>query len=202
MRAALLATALALTLAPALPARADPPRPEIGRIAHAGYRSFSHCTAARVAPGHVLTAAHCLPQHPQDQIHLGLGYDRGAYQEIISAKASDYRVAPARDVAVLCRSQPGPVLDVAPAELAPAEVTVWGYGRPYVHILNRKTCPVLAATATTLHLGCAATPGTSGGPVTAGSPGVVVGLVSRASRTQTWVERVTPDTVSALCAAP
>lgn len=177
---------------------AEPPRQDMGRIAHAGYSSFSHCTASRLTGGHILTAAHCLPDVPGDEIHLGLGYDRGAYAELISAVGSDYARTPGRDVAILCDAAPGVALPVI--EATPNRVDLWGYGRPYVHILNRKSCTVYATTETALRLNCSATPGSSGGPVTFGDPPQLVGIVSRASRVETWVERVTPEMIAAACA--
>lgn len=171
----------------------------MGRIAHSGFKSFSHCTASRLDGGHILTAAHCLPTLSGDAIHLGLGYDRGDYSELVSAIGSDYQVLPGRDVAVNCAASVGNALPISSAEV-PKEVSFWGYGRPYVHILNRKTCGVTSSDARYLVLDCAATPGFSGGPVTTGSPPQVVGVVSRASRTRTVVERVGDRDVARLCA--
>ncbi|MEL7114396.1 MAG: trypsin-like peptidase domain-containing protein [Pseudomonadota bacterium] len=172
----------------------------MGRIAHAGFKSFAHCTASRLAGGHILTAAHCLPKVADGAIHLGLGYDRGAYMDLVSAQGTDYVAERARDVALLCGAEAGPGLPMADAgSAAPRRVTFWGYGRPYVHVLNRKTCAVTKATERQLLLDCAATPGYSGGPVTVGSPPRVVGLVSRASRTETVVERLSQADIDTMC---
>lgn len=175
------------------------PRPDMGRIAHAGLKTFSHCTASRLAGGSIVTAAHCLPPIAADPIHLGLGYDRGDYAALVTARGTDYQVLAGRDVAIFCAGTGVPGLDVTSADTVPNRVTIWGYGRPFVHILNRKTCDVARAEGKALILDCAATPGTSGGPVTIGTPPVVVGIVSRASRTRTVVERLDDADLAAAC---
>jgi V8-like Glu-specific endopeptidase len=171
----------------------------MGRIAHAGDRTFAHCTASLLEGGHVVTAAHCLPKVIEDPIHFGLAYDRGEATEIVSAQGSDYLVREGRDIAVLCGGASGTGLELAEAELPTDQVTFWGYGRPFVHILNQKSCAVTRSSARYLMLDCAATPGTSGGPVTVGNPPQVVGIVSRASRTETVVERFSASDLETFC---
>jgi len=67
----------------------DPPWPSIGRVNVAGYRTTSMCTGTLIAPGLVLTAAHCLYNRstgrpfPLDDLIFVAGVRRDEYSALL-----------------------------------------------------------------------------------------------------------------------
>lgn len=162
-----------------------------------------HCTGVLVAPDRVVTAAHCLVASRTgawlrpERVNLLAGYDRGEFRA--HAVAASYvvgRYDPAAggprgaDWAVLrlATPLPGPVLPVAAAVPGMAAM-LGGWQRDRAHALLADTaCRVTdagrdAAGPVLLH-DCAATRGSSGGPllVRVGGAWAVAGVQSAARR--------------------
>lgn len=177
-------------------------KPEaVGRLNHAGYRDRRHCTMAAVGAHAAVTATHCLTGLTPQRTHLLFGFDAMSYAHHTQpAAAHDL----GEDLTVLCLA-PG---DTAPSALpvsatAPVvgeKVTAWGYGRPRVQRAHPTACEVTAVSASQIALSCGLTRGGSGGPVL-NAAGELVGVASRASRSQTVAARVLPD-VTQVCAVP
>ena len=164
---------------------ATKPGPEeaIARLNYAGYRNFRHCTAVLTGPDRALTAAHCVNGIPYDALHLLRGYDRGEWLENMRPTGS---VADdlSRDVVTLCvgRDDSRPFIPVSrrPAQLGET-VTIYGYGRPRVQVLNQVSCRITGHRPDAAFvLDCPLTKGASGAPALRahGSDFEVVGIVS------------------------
>ncbi|MDJ0971023.1 MAG: trypsin-like peptidase domain-containing protein [Kiloniellales bacterium] len=150
-----------------LPALAAPPAEAIGRLNYAGYKASRHCTAFLVGARVAVTAAHCVTRLRAGDLHLLLGYDRGAWQAHLRASGLAHD-AEGADIAALCLKAAAAAVAFPWAEAAPRRgetLVVWGYGRPRIHALSRRDCPVLASRGRQLTLDCAVAPGTSGAPV-------------------------------------
>lgn len=142
------------------------------------------CTAVAVAPGLVLTAAHCLWNRlvnrfvPPDTVHVLAGYDAGRF--VSHVIATGYRVAPGydplrpdatrgADVALVWLALP--LTGTTPLNLAatPAPGTaamLGGYNQDRNEVIEADTnCHVTASGIGILTHDCAATHGTSGAPL-------------------------------------
>ncbi len=165
MRLLLLVSSLLLLALP--PAQAAPPAEAIGRLNYAGYKASRHCTAFLVDARVAVTAAHCVTRLRAADLHLLLGYDKGAWQAHLRASGLAHD-AEGADIAALCLKAAAAAVAFPWAEAAPRRgetLVVWGYGRPRIHALSRRDCPVLASRGRQLTLDCAVAPGTSGAPV-------------------------------------
>lgn len=163
------------------------------------------CTGVLVAPGTVLTAAHCLWNRrtrrllPPSSLHVLFGYDTGSYQ--VHATVVAFEVAPgwtapstepvtlARDWAVL-RLEGNGAAGVPPLQLAAeppvagTPLSFGGFNQDRVHRLIADTDCRLTGIAAVgdggrlLRHDCAGTRGTSGGPLLTRGPAgwEVVGL--------------------------
>ena len=163
----LLLLVLSLLLLVHLPAQATSPAEAIGRLNYAGYKAARHCTAFLVRAEVAVTAAHCVARLRADDLHLLLGYDKGAWREHLRP-ASVARDAEGADLATLCLKAAAAAVAFPWAETAPMPgetLVVWGYGRPRIHALSRRDCPVLSNAGRQVTLDCAVAPGTSGAPV-------------------------------------
>ncbi len=171
-----------------------------GRLNYAGYRSRTNCTGALVGDGHVVTAAHCVPDVGDAEMHLLLGYDRMEFSRDLTAVSADYEVMPGRDVAVLCGAEPGTEGLAGTDGIPPVgtPVTVLGYGHPRSEILQETDCAVMGAEATRMLLDCRVTSGTSGGPVV-NAAGVFLGVTSASGPGVTVVETIIPADIEAIC---
>ena len=175
---------LSLLLLALLPAQAAPPSEAIGRLNYAGYKASRHCTAFLVGARVAVTAAHCVTRLRAAELHLLLGYDKGAWREHLRAS----EIAPDAegiDLAALCLKAAAAAVAFPWAETAPSPgetLVVWGYGRPRIHALSRRDCPVLTSAGRQVTLDCAVAPGTSGAPVLrpTGAGYEVVAVVSAA----------------------
>lgn len=178
---------LLLTLPLLLPSaalQADPPAEAIGRLNYAGYKASRHCTAFLVGARVAVTAAHCVTRLRAADLHLLLGYDKGAWREHLRASGVT-RDVEGVDLAALCLKAAAAAVAFPWAETAPRPgetLVVWGYGRPRIHALSRRDCPVLASAGRQVTLDCAVAPGTSGAPVLRPTEGgyEVVAVVSAA----------------------
>ncbi len=162
-----LLVALTLLLLESPPVRAAPPVEAIGRLNYAGYKAARHCTAFLVGSRIAVTAAHCVEGLRAAELHLLLGYDKGAWREHLRPEALT-RDAEGADLAALCLRAAAAAVAFPWAEIAPRPgetLVVWGYGRPRIHALSRRDCPVLASAGRQVTLDCAVAPGTSGAPV-------------------------------------
>lgn len=164
LRIALLTLLLLLPLAPL---RAEPPAEAIGRLNYAGYKASRHCTAFLTGAREAVTAAHCLERLQAGDLHLLLGYDKGAWREHL--RPGSVEPAPdGRDLARICLKSPASAQSYPWSDTPPRRgetLVVLGYGRPRIHAQSRRDCPVLAASAREVTLDCAVAPGTSGAPV-------------------------------------
>lgn len=181
-----------LSLSPALLATPPGPDAAVARLNHAGYRDRRHCTAVLTAPDRVLTAAHCLNGVHVEDLHLLRGYDRGDWLEHLRPTGAGGR-DPSRDIVTLClgHDDSRPFVPVAKRPVERGEtVTVLGYGRPRVQILNENSCRITRIRPDgSFILDCPLPKGTSGGPVfrTNGSNREVVGIVSQTSETASLI---------------
>ena len=172
-----------LSLPKTLLATQPGPEEAIARLNHAGYRNIRHCTAVLTGPDRALTAAHCVDSIPYKDLHILRGYDRGEWLEHMrptGLAAGDL----SRDVVTLClgRDDSRPFFPVSqhPVQLGET-VTVLGYGRPRVHVLNQVSCRITERRPDAAFvLDCPLAKGTSGAPVlrAQGSGYEVVGIVS------------------------
>ena len=156
-----------ILLLPSAASQAEPPAGAIGRLNYAGYKAARHCTAFLVGKWVAVTAAHCVARLTVSDLHLLLGYDRGAWQEHLRP-AEVTRDTEGVDLAALCLETAAAAVAFPWAEIAPRPgetLVVWGYGRPRIHALTRRDCPVLASAGRQVTLDCAVAPGTSGAPV-------------------------------------
>jgi len=176
---------LAAGLSFSAPLLATKPGPEeaIARLNYAGYRNFRHCTAVLTGPDRALTAAHCVNGIPYDALHLLRGYDRGEWLEHMRPTGSGADDL-SRDVVTLCvgRDDSRPFVPVSrrPVQLGET-VTVYGYGRPRVQVLNRVSCRITGRRPNAAFvLDCPLPRGASGAPAlrAQGSGYEVVGIVS------------------------
>lgn len=173
---------------------ATKPGPEeaIVRLNYAGYRNLRHCTAVLTAPDRVLTAGHCVDGISYDVLHLLRGYDRGAWLENMRPTGSGAK-DPSRDVVTLCvgRDDSRPFVPVSRRPLQLGEtVTVYGYGRPRVQVLNQVSCRITGRLADNAFvLDCPLTRGASGAPAlrAQGSGFEVVGIVSGGAGNSTLI---------------
>ena len=176
--------------------------PAIGRLNHAGFRTRGHCTGFAVNTGALVTAAHCLPDIPDDTVHVLLGYEQGALQHHHKTPASAFRTLPEQDIAALCTApQSGSSMTLAQEPPTPGtRVTIRGYGAPKVHVLQRTDCSVQTVSRSAfVILDCGLPSGASGAPVTMAETGDVIGLVSASASTRTLVSRLTPGIIDRLC---
>ncbi|MDJ0827886.1 MAG: serine protease [Rhodobacter sp.] len=176
----------------------------IGRLSHAGFKTKAHCTATLIEGGHIVTAAHCLPNVATDTVTIALGYDRGSASNVIRAAGNEFRRDATRDLAVLCGTGSGqgvPVADDPPNRAEPVQIA--GYGIPRVHALQLRSCQVAASGAGGFAVACPSPPGTSGGPVflNAGASAVLAGVISATSPDQTIAVRVTAADIDQACPA-
>ncbi len=163
----LLLLVLSLLLLVHLPAQATSPAEAIGRLNYAGYKAARHCTAFLVGARVAVTAAHCVARLHAADLHLLLGYDKGVWQAHLRATGLT-RDAEGVDIAALCLKAAAAAVAFPWAKTAPRPgetLVVWGYGRPRIHALTRRDCPVLSSAGRRVTLDCAVAPGTSGAPV-------------------------------------
>lgn len=181
-----------------------------GRINHAGFRNRSHCTGFVVEGGHVVTAAHCLPDWDGEQVHFLRGYDRGDQAQHISAPRAAWHTIRGRDIAVLCNAAPdAPAFGLgdggADRLIAPGDdLLIPGYAIPRVHMLQPHHCQVWKLEdGGGIRVACPVRSGTSGAPVLqAIADGYqVVGVMSASSRTAARADRLHADML-APCAVP
>ena len=163
---------------------AEPPAAAIGRLNYAGYKAARHCTAFLVGARVAVTAAHCVARLRAADLHLLLGYDKGEWREHLRP-AEVARDGEGLDLAALCLEAAAAAVAFPWAEAAPSPgetLVVWGYGRPRIHALTRRDCPVLASAGREIALDCAVAPGTSGAPVLRPTEAgyEVVGVISAA----------------------
>ncbi len=159
-----------------------PPWSAVARLQVPG---VSRCTAVFVTPTVAVTAAHCLYGRrlghfvPPGSVHVLLGYDAGQF--VRHEVAASYRVAPGYDPQRLAGSAmtdvalvffstpvaPEPVALLADDASPGTPVTLGGYGQDRAErVLADPACHAgLSATARVLIHDCAATRGTSGGPI-------------------------------------
>jgi len=199
MRGILAGCILALLAAcPALAELAEPDR-HIGRLNHAGYDNYSHCTGFVVEGGHLVTAKHCLPR-AERSVHYLSAYDRGDFRKHVEEPLSSFHVVPGHDIAILCNAvadgKGRPLSRHRPA--AADWVTIWGYPAPRSQVFQVKSCDVIDSTERAIDIGCPLAPGNSGGPVTMRINGVssVVGVVSATGPAASVAYRLRPDMLS------
>jgi protease YdgD len=158
-----------------------PPWSAVARLQVPG---VSRCTAILVGPTTALTAAHCLWGKrlghfvPPGSVHVLSRYAGGDFAR--HSVAASYRIIPgfdparpdtdrATDVAVvtLAQSLGGDVLALAGAATpAGTGAMLGGYNQDRAEVIEADTsCHVIAASARLLAHDCAATHGTSGGPL-------------------------------------
>lgn len=155
--------------------------PAVGRLNHAGYRTRMHCTAALLGAREAVTARHCVEGVEPRELHLVLGYDRGAYAE--HRRVASVETAPEADLARLCLdagagAAPLPASAERPDE-APAGIR--GYPATRAHAQSERACALSLLPGEPLALlDCPLEQGFSGAPVTVGEGEAarVVGVVS------------------------
>ena len=178
----------------------DPNLPPWNSIARVQTNIGSRCTGVLIASDIVLTAAHCLYNRRTHRLlqagslHVLLGYQRSTYRwhrlvaRYVSGPGFDggLRQAQSADWARLYLAEPvaAPPLPVAPeAPEAGTEITLAGYNQDRTELLMadpscRLTGGASLPGGTFLTHDCAATRGTSGGPLLTrrGAGWAVVGL--------------------------
>ena len=159
--------------------------PAIGRLNRAGYNRRHHCTAVLVAPSEAVTARHCVETAPPGELHLLLGYDRGAFAE--HHRVASVITAEGADIARLClraRAEARPLPSAAGAP-GSGPATVRGYPRTRAHAQDLRSCRLSPRSgASIVDLDCPLEQGFSGSPVRSPGPdGPVVGVASASSAT-------------------
>lgn len=175
----------------------------VARLNHAGFKSRAHCTAFLSAAGDIVTAAHCVPDVPDDTVHILLGYDRGEMAQHLKAPGEAYRRMPQRDLAVMCRhSPPGSGLALEASDpVKGTEVLVRGYGAPKVHVLQESNCAVSEIfRGGRAALDCPLPAGTSGAPVMDAQSEKVIGVVSSSGTNRSLIVVLEPGMLKSLCA--
>jgi V8-like Glu-specific endopeptidase len=159
----------------------------IGRLNHAGYRTYGHCTATLVGPDLVVTAAHCLfdpitgKRLSLKDFRFALGLRRDQYLELGKVRCAlpnpGFEFNPKSpkpdlgdDSAVIVlenpmKEKPLPLSDDDPLEPG-ALVSHAGYGRDRRHVLSvHRNCHVLKADDKAALTDCDTNLGQSGGPI-------------------------------------
>lgn len=190
--------ALCLTLLITTPAIADF-TDNVARLNHAGFSKRHHCTAALVEGGHVVTAAHCVPE--VDEIVLLFGYDLEDYTRVLRAPVEAFHVNRDRDLAIWCNADPAAEGLSMAAEAPGADARFVGYGTPYKYKRQITPCPLLDQDETRFLLDCPATHGASGGTVLSGPADTPVfhGTVSATGNGRTIAVRVGTAEITAIC---
>lgn len=174
----------------------------IGRLNHAGFKSRSHCTGFVMIDGPLVTAAHCVPNIAQDQVHVLLGYESGTSEQHLRTPAKSYRQVPQQDIATLCgyeNSSHGFSSGQTLLEEG-MKVTVRGYGAPRVHVLQKTRCMITSLSQKNfVRLDCDLPPGTSGAPVTIENTRDIIGVVSASSSRGALVSKLDIRTLKHLC---
>jgi protease YdgD len=166
----------------------DPTRPPWASIVRVQSNIGSRCTGVLIAPATVLSAAHCL-YNPRTRaflqaisLHVLLGYERGEYRFhrlvdrfSIGRATGPGKGSPATDWARLELSEPVPstIVPLPIADVMPRAgmlVSLAGYNQDRTEVLLADiSCHVVRTLAqpggTLLVHDCAATRGTSGGPL-------------------------------------
>lgn len=151
-------------------------------------------------PGILVTARHCLPASPRDEVNVLLGYDRGSFTRHVVSRAGDWVRPRLRDLAFLCETGLTGGLTLAPPARIGARVTPRGYGAPAVHVLGARRCHIVKPpTLGLIHLDCSVTRGMSGGPVLA--KGGIVGTVIARGDSYAVAETLDRPTLAAACPA-
>ena len=168
MRASAAALALAVLALPAAAAPGDT-EPAVARLNHAGYRERMHCTASLVGPQEVVTARHCVDGLAAEDLHVLLGYDRGAYAE--HRRVASIHAAADHDIARLCLDDEAAAspLPSSAEPPAPGPVAARGYPASRAHAQDTRRCaltPIPGEPQAVLD--CPLEPGMSGAPVVAG----------------------------------
>ena len=195
--------ALVFCAMPAASVEMIPAHDHVARLNHAGFKSRAHCTAFSSTAGDIVTAAHCVPDVPEDTVHILLGYERGEMAHHLKAPGKAYRRMPQRDLAVMCGHRPpgsGLALETSDP-VKGTEVLVRGYGAPKVHVLQERTCAVseifpggMAA------MDCPLPAGTSGAPVMNAQSEKVIGVVSSSGTNRSLIGVLEPGLLKSLCA--
>jgi len=174
----------------------------IGRLNHAGFKSKSHCTSFIMVDGFLVTAAHCVPDISQDQVHVLLGYESGTPEQHLRTPAKSYRKMPQQDIATLCDyADPSHGFALAQISLEKGmKVSVRGYGAPRVHALQETRCVIASLSQKSfVRLDCALPPGTSGAPVTVENTRDIIGVVSASSSRGALVSKLDIRALERLC---
>ncbi|WP_162164321.1 trypsin-like serine peptidase [Roseivivax isoporae] len=179
-RALPLLAALLLAAPVAGTARADD---AVGRVNAGGFDTRSMCTGTLVAPGRVLTAAHCVlwPDGRERQVSdivFVAGWDgaghagaaRAASVALHPRALADGRIDVRHDLAVIDLVRPieGPTLEVGSAGPA-GPLALAGYTRSRPHRLSVTEDCAGTADGTLWRVGCTIEHGQSGGPVIYGT---------------------------------
>lgn len=175
--------------------------PLVARLNHAGFRIRHHCTASLVGDGHVVTAAHCIPQSATEIVLL-FGYDLEIYDRILRGNATGFRGVPGQDIAIWCHADPETPGFNLSSEPPSTPLRLIGYGLPARHLRQTTTCPLQSFNDTRIGVGCQVTQGTSGAPALGGSEAAPIyyGVVSASGPSGTRVERLTMQQLDGFCA--
>ena len=180
-----------------------PAHDHVARLNHAGFKSRAHCTAFLSAAGDVVTAAHCVPDVPEDTVHILLRYELGKMAHHLKAPGKAYRRMPQRDLAVMCGHRPpgsGLALETSDP-VKGTDVLVRGYGAPKVHVLQERTCALSEIFSGGMAaLDCPLPAGTSGAPVMDAQSEKVIGVVSSSGTNRSLIGVLEPGILQSLCA--